>query len=369
MPRLRPGFVLLLVTLIAGIDAGPEIRAQDAPAPAPTKTKPKAPRRYTGARTYMGRPIADVMTFHGADWLVRPEREQEEQPEAMLDALKIAPGATVADVGAGVGYTSLKLARRVGTSGTVYATDVQPEMLRMLAANAREAGVKNIKPVRCTATDPKLPEGQVDLILMVDVYHECADPEATLQGLQQGAQARRPARARRVPRRGPGRPDQTRAQDDPRPGPQGARAPGLHLQGIARVPPLAAHHLLREAHTGSGQEIGLGAWGTSSLFSSAAIPVPQIVDQPRRSRRAGGPRHGRARRSGGGRSRGSGRAGPGAGTGPWCAAACGGGRPHRRRPGGRSRPDGCGSGGSGRFRASRQAGWRPGRSVRRRDNG
>jgi ubiquinone/menaquinone biosynthesis C-methylase UbiE len=132
----------------------------------------------------MGRPIADVMTFHGADWLVRPEREQEEQPEAMLDALKIAPGSSVADVGAGVGYTSLKLARRVGTGGTVYSTDVQPEMLRMLAANALEAGVKNIKPVRCTATDPKLPEGQVDLILMVDVYHECANPEATLQGLR-----------------------------------------------------------------------------------------------------------------------------------------------------------------------------------------
>jgi len=133
---------------------------------------------------YMGRPIADVMTFHGADWLVRPEREQEEQPEAMLDALKIPPGASVADVGAGVGYTSLKLARRVGASGTVYATDVQPEMLRMLAANARDAGIKNIKPVRCTATDPKLPEGLVDLILMVDVYHECADPEVTLQGLK-----------------------------------------------------------------------------------------------------------------------------------------------------------------------------------------
>jgi ubiquinone/menaquinone biosynthesis C-methylase UbiE len=132
----------------------------------------------------MGRRVADVMTFHGADWLVRPEREQEEQPDAMLDALKIAPGATVADVGAGVGYTSLKLAQRVGPKGTVYATDVQPEMLRMLVANARDAGVKNIKSIRCTATDPKLPESQVDLILMVDVYHECSDPEATLQGLR-----------------------------------------------------------------------------------------------------------------------------------------------------------------------------------------
>jgi SAM-dependent methyltransferase len=183
--------LLLLAALLAGSDSGPgACRAQDLPDPAAANARTKAkaqataPRRRGGPRTYMGRRIADVMTFHGADWLVRPEREQEEQPEAMLDALKIAAGSTVADVGAGVGYTSLKLARRVGPKGTVYATDVQPEMLRMLAANAQEAGVANIKPIRCTATDPRLPEGQVDLILMVDVYHECSDPEATLQGLR-----------------------------------------------------------------------------------------------------------------------------------------------------------------------------------------
>jgi SAM-dependent methyltransferase len=186
MPRVCLG-VALLVALSWNLGVGPRVlRAQDVSAPAQTKTKerPKAPRRRGAARTYMGRPIADVMTFHGANWLVRPEREQEEQPEAMLDALKIATGATVADVGAGVGYTSLKLARRVGPTGTVYATDIQPEMLRMLVANARAARVANVKAIRSTATDPKLPEGKIDLILMVDVYHECADPAATLQGLR-----------------------------------------------------------------------------------------------------------------------------------------------------------------------------------------
>jgi ubiquinone/menaquinone biosynthesis C-methylase UbiE len=194
MTRRRPGFATTAALLLA-ITLGPEavpgrsaVEAQDAPTttsePAKPKPKAKAARRQGASRTYMGRPIADVMTFHGADWLVRPEREQEEQPEAMLDALKIAPGATVADVGAGVGYTSLKLARRVGPTGRVYATDVQPEMLRMLADNARDAGIKNVKPVRCTSSDPKLPESQLDLILMVDVYHECSDPEATLQGLR-----------------------------------------------------------------------------------------------------------------------------------------------------------------------------------------
>jgi len=102
----------------------------------------------------------------------------------MLDALKIPLGATVADVGAGVGYTSLRIARRVGPEGLVLATDIQPQMLQMLASNARTAGVENIRPIRSTATDPKLPEGKVDLILMVDVYHECTHPEATLQGLR-----------------------------------------------------------------------------------------------------------------------------------------------------------------------------------------
>jgi FkbM family methyltransferase len=132
----------------------------------------------------MGRPIADVMSWEGADWLFRETRIEEEQPERMLNALKIPRGATVADVGAGAGYHSIRLARKVGPQGTVYATDVQPEMLRMLRQNARTARVANIKPIRCTQADTGLPEGAIDLILMVDVYHECSDPEATLQGLR-----------------------------------------------------------------------------------------------------------------------------------------------------------------------------------------
>jgi ubiquinone/menaquinone biosynthesis C-methylase UbiE len=173
MSRIRPQWLLAMVTLLAL--AGP-LSAQEPAAPeAEVKARP---------RTYMGRPIADVMTFHGADWLVRPEREEEERPEAMLDALKIKPGSTVADIGAGVGYTSLRMARRVGPKGTVLATDLQPEMLQMLQENARRARVKNVRPILATATDTKLPEGAVDLALMVDVYHECSDPEATLQGLR-----------------------------------------------------------------------------------------------------------------------------------------------------------------------------------------
>ena len=124
------------------------------------------------------------MTGQGVEWLFRETRVEEEQPEAMLNALKVPRGATVADVGAGVGYHSIRLARKVGPQGTVYATDVQTEMLRMLRDNARAARVTNIKPVRCTQADTGLPERAIDLILMVDVYHECSDPDATLQGLR-----------------------------------------------------------------------------------------------------------------------------------------------------------------------------------------
>ncbi len=149
---------------------------------AKAKTAKRARRDPQGF--YMGRQIADVMSFAGAEWLLRDTREQEEEPEKMLDALKIAPGATVADVGAGVGYTSLRLSTRVGPKGTVYATDLQPEMLRMLRDNASVAGVKNIKPLLATSRETKLPDAAIDLIVMVDVYHECPDPETTLQGLR-----------------------------------------------------------------------------------------------------------------------------------------------------------------------------------------
>jgi ubiquinone/menaquinone biosynthesis C-methylase UbiE len=139
---------------------------------------------------YMGRRIADVMSWEGADWLFRETRVEEEQPEAMLDALKIPRGATVADVGAGAGYHSIRLARRVGPKGTVLATDLQPEMLRMLRENARLAGVENIKPIRATQHDTKLPAEKLDLILMVDVYHECSDPETILKGLYKALKPR-----------------------------------------------------------------------------------------------------------------------------------------------------------------------------------
>jgi ubiquinone/menaquinone biosynthesis C-methylase UbiE len=120
------------------------------------------------------------MSYQGAGWLERSDREATEQPEKVLDALTIAPGSTVADIGAATGYFSVRLAKRVSPQGRVLATDIQPQMLALLAENLRAAGIRNVEPILCTPTDAKLPEGQLDLALMVDVYHELAYPEETL---------------------------------------------------------------------------------------------------------------------------------------------------------------------------------------------
>ncbi len=125
------------------------------------------------------------MGVGGADWLDRSERESEENPDAALDALHLKPGMVVGDVGAGTGYMSLKMAKRVGPSGKVYAEDVQPEMLRRLRHNASEAKVGNIQTVLGSEADPKLPAKTLDLILLVDVYHEFSQPQRMLRRMRE----------------------------------------------------------------------------------------------------------------------------------------------------------------------------------------
>jgi 2-polyprenyl-3-methyl-5-hydroxy-6-metoxy-1,4-benzoquinol methylase len=129
-----------------------------------------------------GRRIAGVMGMNGADWLVRPEREAEEQPEKALDALNLKPAMVVADIGAGVGYMSLRMARRVSK---VYANDLQPEMLDQLRKNAAKAGVSNVVTVLGDFNDPKLPANTMDLVLLVDVYHEFSQPQQMLRKIRE----------------------------------------------------------------------------------------------------------------------------------------------------------------------------------------
>lgn len=132
-----------------------------------------------------GRKYAGVMGTAGADWLVRSEREQEEEPGKALAALQIPRGATVADIGAGVGYFSLRMADIVGPAGKVYANDIQPEMIRMLKQNIRQRGLTNVEPVLGKYDDPLLPKGAIDLALLVDVYHEFSEPQKMLDRIRE----------------------------------------------------------------------------------------------------------------------------------------------------------------------------------------
>jgi len=134
---------------------------------------------------FMGREIAQTMHFTGAPWLVRESRQREEDCRLLVEALAIQPGQTVCDMGCGNGFYTLELARRVGPRGRVYAVDVQPEMLRMLLGRLAEEGIRNVKPVLGTAIDPRLPKGEVDLILCIDVYHEFSHPEAMLERIRE----------------------------------------------------------------------------------------------------------------------------------------------------------------------------------------
>lgn len=131
-----------------------------------------------------GRVIAQVMGYEGAAWLERPEREREEAPSKAIAALDIRPGQVVADVGAGSGYYTVRLAERVGTSGTVFATDIQPEMVTLLQQRVARERLTQVEVVQATEADPRLPQNQLDLILMVDVYHELARPQEMLRQLR-----------------------------------------------------------------------------------------------------------------------------------------------------------------------------------------
>jgi ubiquinone/menaquinone biosynthesis C-methylase UbiE len=132
-----------------------------------------------------GRIFAPVMGVGGAGWLERPEREDEEAPSKALDALDLKPGMVVADIGAGSGYYASRIAKRVGPSGRVYATDIQPGMIEILDRRIKSDGITNITTVLGGMDDPRLPPQSIDLAIMVDVYHELQQPQVFLQRLKQ----------------------------------------------------------------------------------------------------------------------------------------------------------------------------------------
>ena len=184
LPSQRP-FTLILLPAIALLAPNfAQCQGTNSSTPASSRYEIRAEHDRDGiGKFYMGREIAQVMGHQAADWLERPEREDEERPSLALPALKLRAGDVVADIGAGSGYYTRRLAKSVGEKGVVYAVDIQQEMLDLLTNKMAEANIHNVKAVLGDIKDPKLPRDSIDLALLVDVYHEFDYPFEMIQGI------------------------------------------------------------------------------------------------------------------------------------------------------------------------------------------
>lgn len=176
MPKLN--FFSLLSLLLIAINLVGVATAQDEPA---TKRRARKPKPLS---SYMGREIAMTMHYAGAEWLIRNEREREERCSLLLDNLGLKTGMTVCDMGCGNGFYAIPIAKLLGPKGRVLAVDIQPEMLFLLRERMEIESVDNITPILGSVDDPYLPEGSVDLAILVDVYHEFGFPEEMLAALR-----------------------------------------------------------------------------------------------------------------------------------------------------------------------------------------
>ena len=183
--RMKP-----LIFLLAFLATAP---ADDAPKPPSPlyETREMHDRNGIG-KFYMGREIAHVMGHQAADWLERPEREQEERTDKMVAALGLKPGMAVADIGCGTGYLAERVVPRIAPGGVVYGVDIQQEMLDLLVKKMKAKGFENVKPILGEEADPKLDWETCDLMVMVDVYHEFEFPYEMMRkmifGLKKGGQ-------------------------------------------------------------------------------------------------------------------------------------------------------------------------------------
>ncbi len=142
----------------------------------------RVPSRDGIGKLYMGREISRVMGHQGIGWLERPDREAEERTDLVVEAMELAPDAVVADIGAGSGYFSFRIAGAV-PEGRVLAVDIQPEMLEVIDRRRRDRGVANVESVLGTESDPRLPAGTVDAALLVDAYHEFSHPREMMAAI------------------------------------------------------------------------------------------------------------------------------------------------------------------------------------------
>src|SRR5438067_2770705 len=163
MVRVDWRTLLLVLTLLAGVGGAAKQEAQTAAKPEPLyETRTEHDPNGIG-KFFMGREIARVMGHEAAGWLERPERDKEEQPTKLLDALKLKPGDVVADIGAGSGYFTFRIAERVGPKGKVLAVDIQPEMLDNIRKRMKEKSITNVEPVLGTETNRKLPANALNV--------------------------------------------------------------------------------------------------------------------------------------------------------------------------------------------------------------
>jgi tRNA A58 N-methylase Trm61 len=177
MPSSRLSSLCAVALLFIPCVSGQEKEKGSPPDSPAAKYEYRTQHDYNGiGKFYMGREIAHVMGHQAADWLERPEREAEEGPAMAVEALKLKPGDVVADIGAGTGYFSWRMAYKVGGKGKVYAVEIQQEMIDLLKKNMAERKITNVVAHLGTITDPKLPARSVDLVIMVDVYHEFSHP-------------------------------------------------------------------------------------------------------------------------------------------------------------------------------------------------
>ncbi|XZE33520.1 class I SAM-dependent methyltransferase [Pirellulaceae bacterium SH501] len=183
--KFRSAFIHLLFSVLFLFPIAPPIAiAQEKLADKPEQKDASPSKPPRGLTTYMGRRIALPMSYHGIPWLNRPERIDEEKPSEMLDQLRLRDGMVVCDMGSGDGYYTFQMASRVAPSGRVIAVDIQPEMLQALSRKMEDKQVRNIDTILGELWDPKLESESLDLVLMVDVYHEFSHPVHMLAAIR-----------------------------------------------------------------------------------------------------------------------------------------------------------------------------------------
>ncbi len=173
-------FRIIIIALCAMLASGTSL-AQE-PRAAPGSYTHATPTPDGTGKYYFGREIAQVMGHRGAQWLERTSRIYEEAPDELVRAMQLPPDAVVADIGAGTGYFTFRLATMV-PAGRVYAVDIQPEMLDIIRKRQQRRAVRNIIPVQGEADDPLLPDRAIDAVLLVDAYHEFAYPYEMMNGI------------------------------------------------------------------------------------------------------------------------------------------------------------------------------------------